>query len=54
LGCELLAGLLPLQQHPALLGLELMEYNPHRDQHQSTANMALDLAQAILENHKLL
>lgn len=53
-GSELLAGLGPLQQHPALLGLELMEYNPHRDQNQATANMALDLAQALLENHQLL
>ena len=54
LGCELLAGLRPLQQHPALLGLELMEYNPHRDQHQATAHMALDLAQALLESRQLL
>jgi len=44
LGKEPLAGLKPLCQHPSLLGLELMEYNPHRDQNQVTANIALDLA----------
>lgn len=42
---ELLASLTPLQQHPRLLGLELMEYNPHRDQNQVTAKIALDLAE---------
>jgi arginase len=48
LGNELLTGLQSLQQHPALLGLELMEYNPHRDHDRVTANMALALAHKLL------
>jgi arginase len=48
LGQELLSGLKRLRRHPALLGLELMEYNPHRDFEQRTANMALDLAECLL------
>ncbi len=47
-GSELLSSLKPLQQHPNLLGLELMEYNPHRDHDQVTAKMALELAARLL------
>jgi len=47
-GQELLTGLAILRQHPSLLALELMEYNPHRDRNQRTANVALDLAAHLL------
>lgn len=47
-GQELLTGLQTLRQHPALRGLELMEYNPHHDREQRTANMALNLARCLL------
>jgi len=47
-GRELLTGLKSLRQHPSLLALELVEYNPHHDHNQRTAHVALDLAQCLL------
>ncbi|MBI4293157.1 MAG: ornithine--oxo-acid transaminase [Betaproteobacteria bacterium] len=40
------AGL--LQGHPALAGVEIAEYNPLRDRHGATAQVACDLLQSIL------
>jgi len=51
LGIELLSGLKRLRQHPALLALELMEFNPHRDRNQNTTHMALDLAECLLGSY---
>lgn len=50
LGNELLARFKLLSQYPSLLGLELMEYNPHRNLNQVTANMAMNLAGVLLGN----
>lgn len=47
-GHELIAGLQLLRQHPSLLGLELMEYNPHRDLNLRTAQVAMALAHVLL------
>lgn len=48
LGIELLRAFKLARRHPALLGVELMEYNPHRDRDQVTAQMAIDLLGCIL------
>ncbi len=45
---ELTAALASLQGHPALAGVEIVEYNPQRDRHGVTANVAAGILEAVL------
>jgi arginase len=45
---ELSTALASIQGHPALAGVEIVEYNPQRDRNGVTANVAAGLLEAVL------
>ena len=45
---ELRAALTQVQGHPALAGVEIAEFNPQRDRDGATANVVIELLQAML------
>jgi ornithine--oxo-acid transaminase len=45
---ELTAALSQLARHPALTGVEIVEYNPQRDRHAATAGLVADILDAVL------
>ena len=51
---EFTAALSQLARHPALTGLEIVEYNPQRDRHAATAGLVADILDAILVGQRSL
>ena len=51
-GAELVSALRRLRDHPGLVGMEVAEFNPHRDRHQRTARLTCELVAATLGTEK--
>ncbi len=45
---QLIEALAPLRKHPALLGIEIAEYNPFRDRGNKTADLVIHLLSTLL------
>ena len=48
MGFELIGALKQVKNHPKLLGLEIVEYNPSLDRNQITAQRAIELLEAVV------
>jgi len=46
--CELLLELQRIARHPALAGVEIVEYNPARDRNATTARLVMEILEALL------
>lgn len=51
---ELTAALAQLAHHPALTGIEIVEYNPQRDRHAATAGLVAEALDALLAGQRAL
>ena len=49
---ELTAALSQFARHPALTGIEIVEYNPQRDRHAATAGLVADILDALLAGQR--
>lgn len=49
---DLTSSLLQLANHPALVGVEIVEYNPQRDRQAATASLIADLLDALLAGQR--